>query len=203
MNEINLLQDLFAADPCLYWDQLQLPNSGGRHWKFDARFHLYSSSHFQVGLRRNSNDTLVHTGVSTILFNWKGFFFLLDVAIYCRMERLNLREITSQAKSLGTVVAITGAMVMTLYQGPTLFGSTDSESTQPNLESTQQSLLSQNSNWVLGGSLITLTCLMSSGWNILQVMWGIIAIHHICPKKCFDFDFMPITKKCFDFVATG
>nr|GMC62115.1 hypothetical protein Iba_chr02cCG0830 [Ipomoea batatas] len=69
---------MFAAHPCLYWDQLQFPNSGGRHWKFDARFHLYSSSHFQVGLRRNSNDTLVHTGVSTILFNWKGFFFFFS-----------------------------------------------------------------------------------------------------------------------------
>nr|GMC67256.1 hypothetical protein Iba_chr02fCG0800 [Ipomoea batatas] len=44
-----LARDLFAADPCLYWDQLQFPNSGGRHWKFDARFHLYSSSHFQDG----------------------------------------------------------------------------------------------------------------------------------------------------------
>nr|GMC59386.1 WAT1-related protein At5g40240-like isoform X1 [Ipomoea batatas] len=111
----------------------------------------------------NYSSPTLAAGIGNLM---PGFTFIL--AVIFRMERLNLREITSQAKSLGTVVAITGAMVMTLYQGPTLFGSTDSESTQPNLESTQQSLLSQNSNWVLGGSLITLTCLMSSGWNILQ-----------------------------------
>ncbi|CAH9123133.1 unnamed protein product [Cuscuta epithymum] len=89
-----------------------------------------------------------------------GFTFLL--AVIFRMERLDLREVTSQAKSVGTVVAIAGAMVMTLYQGPTIFGSS------PSSGSPHPSLLSQNPTWVLGGFLITLTCLVSSGWNILQ-----------------------------------
>ncbi|VFQ96896.1 unnamed protein product [Cuscuta campestris] len=81
------------------------------------------------------------------------------------MERLDLREVTSQAKSLGTVVAITGAMVMTLYQGPKLFGSATSSSSH---SSPDPYLLSQNSTWVFGGFLFTFTCLLSSGWNILQ-----------------------------------
>lgn len=92
-----------------------------------------------------------------------GFTFLL--AVIFRMERLDLREVTSQAKSLGTVVAITGAMVMTLYQGPKLFGSATSSSSH---SPPHPYLLSQNSTWVFGGFLFTFTCLLSSGWNILQ-----------------------------------
>ncbi|KAJ8567002.1 hypothetical protein K7X08_019210 [Anisodus acutangulus] len=89
-----------------------------------------------------------------------GFTFLL--AIIFRMEKLDIRKASSQAKSVGTIVAIIGASIMTLYKGPKVLGS--------NLlsDSSHHSLLSQESNWMLGGLLITTTCIMSSGWNILQ-----------------------------------
>ncbi|KAK4367475.1 hypothetical protein RND71_011267 [Anisodus tanguticus] len=89
-----------------------------------------------------------------------GFTFLL--AIIFRMEKLDIRKASSQAKSVGTIVAIIGASIMTLYKGPKVLGS--------NLlsDSSHHSLLSQESNWILGGLLITTTCIMSSGWNILQ-----------------------------------
>lgn len=90
-----------------------------------------------------------------------GFTFLL--AIIFRMEKLDIRKASSQAKSVGTIVAIIGASIMTLYKGPRLLGSN-----LPSDSSHDHSLLSQESNWVLGGLLITTTCIMSSGWNILQ-----------------------------------
>ncbi|CAN4082480.1 unnamed protein product [Withania somnifera] len=90
-----------------------------------------------------------------------GFTFLL--AIIFRMEKLAIRKASSQAKSVGTIVAIIGASIMTLYKGPKVLGS------NLHSDSFRQSLvLSQESNWILGGLLVTTTCIMSSGWNILQ-----------------------------------
>ncbi|TMW95887.1 hypothetical protein EJD97_008243 [Solanum chilense] len=90
-----------------------------------------------------------------------GFTFLL--AIIFRMETLDIRKASSQAKSVGTVVAIIGASIMTLYKGPRVLGSN-----LPSDSSHHELVLSQESNWILGGLLITTTCIMSSGWNILQ-----------------------------------
>ncbi|XP_016470813.1 WAT1-related protein At5g40240 isoform X1 [Nicotiana tabacum] len=96
-----------------------------------------------------------------------GFTFLLAIifslfAIF-RMEKLDIRKASSQAKSLGTIVAIIGASIMTLYKGPRVLGSSNLHS-----DSSHHSLFSQESNWLLGGLLITITCIMSSGWNVLQ-----------------------------------
>ncbi|KAK3014241.1 hypothetical protein RJ639_008084, partial [Escallonia herrerae] len=40
------------------------------------------------------------------------------MAIIFRMEKIKIRQIHSQAKVIGTVITVTGAMVMTLYKGP-------------------------------------------------------------------------------------
>lgn len=89
-----------------------------------------------------------------------GFTFLL--AVIFRMEIFDFRRRSSQAKSLGTVTAISGALVMTLYQGPTLL------MTFSHSKLTHELLLSQQSNWVLGGLLLLITCLFSSSWTIAQ-----------------------------------
>lgn len=81
-----------------------------------------------------------------------------------RMEKLDIRKASSQAKSVGTIVAIIGASIMTLYKGPRVLGSN-----LPSDSSHHELVLSQESNWILGSLLITTTCIMSSGWNILQV----------------------------------
>ncbi|KAF3649272.1 putative RING-H2 finger protein ATL46-like [Capsicum annuum] len=90
-----------------------------------------------------------------------GFTFLL--AIIFRMEKLDIRKASSQAKSVGTVVAIVGASIMTLYKGPRVLGSNF-----PSDSSYHSLVLSQESNWILGALLIITTCIMSAGWNILQ-----------------------------------
>eukprot|EP00262_Sarcandra_glabra_P019662 TRINITY_DN749_c0_g1_i1.p1 TRINITY_DN749_c0_g1~~TRINITY_DN749_c0_g1_i1.p1 ORF type:complete len:407 (+),score=52.72 TRINITY_DN749_c0_g1_i1:86-1306(+) len=40
------------------------------------------------------------------------------MAVMCRMEKVDIKKIRCQAKVLGTVVTVAGAMLMTLYKGP-------------------------------------------------------------------------------------
>ncbi|PWA91310.1 eamA domain, WAT1-related protein [Artemisia annua] len=65
-----------------------------------------------------------------------AFTFIL--AFFFRMEKLNLRSNTSQAKIVGTVVSISGALVATLYNGTPVTVSSDSSSLY----------------WIIGGILL-------------------------------------------------
>lgn len=78
------------------------------------------------------------------------------------MEKLNWRSKSSKAKSIGTVVAIAGAFVITFYKGPSIFsGSIDDKN----------SLVSSNkSNWVLGGFFLGSEAILSTAWLIMQAM---------------------------------
>ncbi|ONI19483.1 hypothetical protein PRUPE_3G280900 [Prunus persica] len=89
------------------------------------------------------------------------------------MEKLDLRKPTSHAKSLGTIVSVLGALIVTLYKGPALLKPSSSPSClthhQPRLsQQHHQPLLSQRSNWIFGGLLLAIQCLVSSTWNIAQ-----------------------------------
>ncbi|KAL1812051.1 hypothetical protein ACET3Z_022116 [Daucus carota] len=85
--------------------------------------------------------------------------FLL--AIFLRMEKLDLRKLSSVSKVLGTAIAISGAFLIIFYKGQAIYTVASS------LDSAQQ-LLSEHSNWVVGGGFITITCFSSAIWNILQ-----------------------------------
>ncbi|GAB2250685.1 hypothetical protein Droror1_Dr00016935 [Drosera rotundifolia] len=87
------------------------------------------------------------------------FTFLL--AIILRMEKLDLRNISSKAKSIGTIIAISGALVVTLYRGPPVLMS--QKTSDPSLQ-----LVSKQSNWLIGCLLLLVTCLLSSTGNIFQ-----------------------------------
>lgn len=65
-----------------------------------------------------------------------AFTFIL--AFFFRMEKLNLRSYTSQAKIVGTVVSISGALIATLYNGTSVTVSSDSSSLY----------------WIIGGILL-------------------------------------------------
>ncbi|XVE85023.1 hypothetical protein DITRI_Ditri17bG0059300 [Diplodiscus trichospermus] len=88
-----------------------------------------------------------------------GLTFILAVAF--RMEKLHLRSSSSQAKSLGTIVSIAGAFIATLYKGPSLL-------MEPSHSSSLRQLLSQQSNWVIGGLLLAADCVFASAWIIIQ-----------------------------------
>ncbi|GKA62083.1 EamA domain, WAT1-related protein [Tanacetum coccineum] len=83
--------------------------------------------------------------------------FLL--AVIFRMEKIELKSSSSQAKLLGTIIAITGAMVFTFYQGPKLFQITDSSNTL---------LSSKPSNWVFGALILVICGILGSLWSVLH-----------------------------------
>ncbi|XP_024182765.1 WAT1-related protein At4g15540 isoform X3 [Rosa chinensis] len=83
--------------------------------------------------------------------------FLLGLT---RMESLSFRSSSSQAKVMGTLVSISGAMVVVLYKGPTILSTTAEK------------------NWVKGGLLVAVGFLMFSTWSILQ--------KHIMKTTCTD-----------------
>lgn len=90
-----------------------------------------------------------------------GFTFIL--AIVFRMERLYWRSPLFLAKSIGTVVSVTGALIVTLYQGPPILTTPSSLTDSPHYN-----LVAHQTKWILGGLLLIGDCVMASSWLILQ-----------------------------------
>ncbi|QCD90600.1 WAT1-related protein [Vigna unguiculata] len=91
------------------------------------------------------------TLASAILNLVPAFTFVL--ALIFRMEKVEWRNFSSEAKVLGTVVSISGAFVVILYKGPPI-GMKVQFSTQL--------------NWILGGICCVADSLFTSMWYIYQ-----------------------------------
>lgn len=78
------------------------------------------------------------------------------------METLDLRRSTSQAKALGAIVSVSGALTVTLYKGPAILKTL----TDANLHRLQ---ISEQSNWVVGGLMFSISSLLSAAWKVFQV----------------------------------
>ncbi|KAK4488488.1 hypothetical protein RD792_004252 [Penstemon davidsonii] len=89
-------------------------------------------------------------------------FFL---AILFRMEKLKLKSISSQAKTIGTVVSMAGALIVVFYKGPMLLNAYHDQKQQLQLN---RSLVFSISNWILGGSLLAASYIVVSVWYIFQ-----------------------------------
>lgn len=86
------------------------------------------------------------------------------------MEKLVLRSARSQAKILGTIVSISGALVVVLFEGPAVIRTSSSSS-----NNMQQPLTSSSiSDWTVGGLFLTADYLLLSIWYIVQVLKQII-----------------------------
>ncbi|XP_048433841.1 WAT1-related protein At5g40230 isoform X2 [Pyrus x bretschneideri] len=88
-----------------------------------------------------------------------AFTFIL--AVFFRMESLALRSYSTQAKIMGTLVSISGALVVVLYKGPTILSTPSDPNPSPMLSTPP-------TNWVIGGLLCALQYLLYSTWYILQ-----------------------------------
>ncbi|XP_076928610.1 WAT1-related protein At5g40240-like [Bidens hawaiensis] len=91
-----------------------------------------------------------------------GVTFL--IAVFFRMEKIDIRSSSSVAKLLGTIFAITGATVFIFYQGPKIFQRIGSSSSPDQLS------LSQPSEWILGGLLIFTGGCFGCIWSVLQTI---------------------------------
>lgn len=79
-----------------------------------------------------------------------------------RMEKVDWRTSRTLAKAMGTIVSIGGAFILTYYRGPPVL------MTHSPLNASPQRFM-QLSNWVIGGSLLAVDCVMASAWIIIQV----------------------------------
>lgn len=78
---------------------------------------------------------------------------------------MNLRKIHSVAKVVGTVVTVSGAMVMTLYHGPALQFIKGQAASQHESSTTEPS----EQNWVIGTVMLISSCGGWASFFILQV----------------------------------
>ncbi|PWA44677.1 eamA domain, WAT1-related protein [Artemisia annua] len=90
------------------------------------------------------------------------------MAVLCRMEKLDLKKVRSQAKVIGTVLTVAGAMLMTLYKGNVVeliwtkhvhphYADTSSTTTE-----------SADKEWVLGSILLIIATFAWASFFILQ-----------------------------------
>ncbi|KAF6168730.1 hypothetical protein GIB67_013112 [Kingdonia uniflora] len=75
----------------------------------------------------------------------------LLISTFFRTEKLNLRSWSSRAKLLGTIISISGAFIVTIFFSTPL-----------------QLSLPPQLNWIPGGILRAITCLLAAIWNVLQ-----------------------------------
>ncbi|RDX98587.1 WAT1-related protein [Mucuna pruriens] len=84
-------------------------------------------------------------------------------ACILRLEKIKIRSIHSQAKVVGTLATVSGAMVMTLMKGPVLFGShISNDHSQHNGTSIQHT--------ITGFIMITIGCFCWACFMILQAI---------------------------------
>lgn len=92
----------------------------------------------------------------------------LGLLLY-RLEKVNITRRRSQAKILGTIVTVGGAMFMTLVKGPLLnLPWTDGHAHQGSTSAANKQ------NPLLGAGMILVGCVCWSGFMILQVRVPII-----------------------------
>ena len=78
------------------------------------------------------------------------------------MENLALRSSITQAKIIGTLVSISGALVVVFYKAPTII----SPSQSPSL-SLHSPRGTSETKWVIGGLLLAVEYLLLSGYHIM------------------------------------
>ncbi|KAK6133719.1 hypothetical protein DH2020_032629 [Rehmannia glutinosa] len=89
-----------------------------------------------------------------------GFTFIL--ALIFRMEKLACRSSSFLAKTVGTVVSIAGAFIVTLYKGPQIL------TLQSSPKFHYEYLHIPQSNWIIGGLFLAADCAVASGYIIVQ-----------------------------------
>ena len=80
-----------------------------------------------------------------------------------------LRSSATQAKIIGGVLSISGALVVVLYKGPKVLSAASFTLSSSPTSSLHQHLTSSESSWIVGGLLLASQYFLLSVWYILQV----------------------------------
>ncbi|KAG5522278.1 hypothetical protein RHGRI_034459 [Rhododendron griersonianum] len=167
---------------------LYIKLSSGSHYQLGPQSLSHSSANFSclpclglciANVTGNAAIEITPASFTSAILNLvPGFTFIL--AVIFRMEEVHYRSSSTQAKSIGTLVLIVGALVVTLYKGPSLL-------TNPSHRNiSQRFLIQQETNLITGGVLLVIDCLASSAFIIAQGFIGSAAQVSIviwCLKK--------------------
>ncbi|XP_059310751.1 WAT1-related protein At1g09380-like [Lycium ferocissimum] len=112
-----------------------------------------------IGIK-NSTPTIV-SAIDNLI---PAFTFIIAVPL--GVEKLGLRSIAGQAKFLGTIICVGGAMLLSLYHGKVVIGQLGYH--WKYAESTGKDVNSAHSNFFLGPFLLILSSLTYAIWLIIQ-----------------------------------
>ncbi|KAH6757791.1 hypothetical protein C2S51_038633 [Perilla frutescens var. frutescens] len=119
---------------------------------------------FMVQVLGYAGLLLTSASLSTTILNLIPAFTFIFALLF-RMEKLKYKSSSTAAKCMGTLVSIVGAVVATLYQGPSLLGTTS-----PSQLITLITASSISSPWLIGGFLLTLDSIVSAIFIIAQAV---------------------------------
>ncbi|CAN7059138.1 unnamed protein product [Brassica rapa subsp. trilocularis] len=96
--------------------------------------------------------------------------FTFTLAVIFRMEQVVLRSSATQAKIIGGVLSISGALVVVLYKGPKVLSAAFFTPSSSPTSSLHQQLTSSESSWIVGGILLASQYFLLSAWYIVQTL---------------------------------
>ncbi|XP_019100114.1 PREDICTED: WAT1-related protein At3g28070-like [Camelina sativa] len=113
------------------------------------------------------------------------------LAVIFRMEKVSFKERSSVAKVMGTILSLTGALVVIFYHGPHVFVASSLPYVNFRIS---PSLSSSNSDWLIRGALFTIQGIFVSVSFILQA--------HIMSQYPAAFTVSFLYTLCVSFVTT-
>ncbi|CAN6831181.1 unnamed protein product [Brassica oleracea] len=96
--------------------------------------------------------------------------FTFTLAVIFRMEQVVLRSSATQAKIIGGVLSISGALVVVLYKGPKVLSAASFTPSSSPTSLLHQQLTSSESSWIVGGILLASQYFLLSAWYIVQTL---------------------------------
>ncbi|KAK7322562.1 hypothetical protein VNO77_25948 [Canavalia gladiata] len=90
------------------------------------------------------------------------------MAVLCRMEKINMKKVRCQAKVIGTLVTVAGAMMMTLYKGPIMEMVWTKHATHQRINTNATNNSKSDKDWFIGSIFIIIATLAWASLFILQ-----------------------------------